>query len=48
MCLHINLCMYEFEQTEIVQRFLGALCIEIWNMELAGYQNEEKLFLKQI
>lgn len=48
ICMHINVCMYKFEQTEILQRFLGALCIEICNMVLAGYQNEEKLSIKQI
>lgn len=36
--MHINLCMYKFEQTEILQGFLGALCIEICNMVLAGYK----------
>lgn len=36
--IHINLCTYKFEQTEILQRFLGALCIEICNMVLAGYK----------
>lgn len=48
ICTHINLCMYKFEQNEILQRFLGALCIEICNMVLAGYQNEEKLSINQI
>lgn len=47
-CMHINLFMYKFEQIEFFQRFLGALCIEICNVVLAGYQNEEKLSIKQI
>lgn len=40
--MHINLCMYKFEQTEILQGFLGALCIEICNVVLAGYKKWRK------